>query len=431
MTRHNHQSSQYNPWWLVFIFISLLLLITGCADLRQQAVDLWPFNKATPTPTTLPISLLGWVGSEAENSLLQQTIATFEQTHPGSPVAGRLIPEYGELLMNELDSDSPPDLFLAYSHQLSDLVDEGQLLPIPSRYPVGDAIAPNLAQALQVDGKNYCFPRDVALLALFYNRAVFDRAEAAHPQSNWGWTEFRTAIDATADINNGYYGLTQDYDLSRFMPFLLQSNVDSDLWQGDDALAAIEYYMDLYNDEVAAVPGRLDSAWNGEAFGRGRAAMTIEGNWMVNYLANEFPALDYGIVELPTGQTARGTTAFITCWVVNADAPNPEAAFELAAFLTAPAQVAAWADVSGNLPPTIEQTTAWIATHPQYSPFAAALPYATPWYGPAGFLDKAATVNLSMDMWYKDNMTTPELIRVLATMSENPPLPTPTATPSD
>jgi multiple sugar transport system substrate-binding protein len=378
---------------------------------------------------TQPVSLLGWTGSEAENVQLQQAIVSFEQSYPYWPVAGRLLPNYSLALENELESEAPPDLFLAHSHQLADMVEDGLLLPIPSGHPL--AIAPNLVEAIQVGGQNYCFPRDVAVLALFYNTAVFDRTDAPYPANNWSWTEFRAALDATADINNGYYGLALDYDLSRFFPFLLQSSNDDDIWQGDDALAALEFFMDFYNDEVATTPARLDSTWNGEAFGRGRAAMTIEANWLVPYLANHFPSLTYGILELPSGPSGRGTTAFITCWVINAQTQNVEGALALASFLTSPPQLAAWADASGNLPPTIEGATAWVARHPTYAPFVASLPYATPWSGPAGFVARSETVNLSMDMWYNDNMTTPELIGVLASMSESPPLPTPTATPAD
>jgi ABC-type glycerol-3-phosphate transport system substrate-binding protein len=147
-------------------------------------------------------------------------------------------------------------------------------------------------------------------------------------------------------------------------------------------------------------------------------------------LANSFPSLDYGIVELPSGPSGRGTTAFVSCWVVSAGSDNVAGALALASFLASPAQQSAWANVSGNLPPTIELATAWVANHPNYAPFVAAMPYATAWSGSAGFIAHAETVNLSMDMWYNDNMTTPELVGVLSTMSENAPLPTPTATAS-
>ncbi|MCC6458435.1 MAG: extracellular solute-binding protein [Caldilineaceae bacterium] len=415
--------------WRLASLLLCTLLTSGCGDLRERALAYWPFGStATPTPTTTPVSLLGWTGSTAENSQLQEAILAFEQAHPSSPVAGRLVPNYNATLENELGSANPPDLFLAYSHQLADLVADGHLLPIPANYPVAATVWPNLVAGLQVDGQNYCFPRDVAVLRLYYNPAVFDRAEAAYPQDNWSWTEFRAALDATADINNGYRGLVLEYDLSRFYPFLLQSSSDDDLWQGPDALAALEYFMDLYNDEVATTPGTLDSSWNGEAFGRGRAAMTIEGNWLDGYLASEFPGLNYGVVDLPAGPAGRGTTAFISCWVVHATTDNPTEALEMAAFLTSPAQISAWTNASGNLPPSQEQ-----ASREQTATrnVASALASAAPWTGPAGFVNRAETVNIAMRMWYNDQMTTPELLASLATMSQHPPLPQPTTTPSD
>lgn len=431
VSRPQHKPPRTWLWRLAVLFV-YTLLSSGCDDLRERAASYWPFDPAaTPTATPSPLSILGWTGSTAENTQLQEAILAFEQTHPNIPIAGRLVPDYSMALENELRSASPPDLFLAYSHQLADLVTKGHLRPIPADYPVANTIAPNLVSGLQVDGQNYCFPRDVAVLALFYNPALFDRVEAAYPHDNWSWTEFRTAMDATADVNSGFRGLVLEYDLSRFYPFLLQSSSDDDLWQGQDAVAAIEYFMDLYNDEVATTPGTLDSSWNGEAFGRGRVAMTIEANWLVGYLANEFPGLEYGVVELPNGPTGRGTTAFISCWVIHATTNNPTGALELASFLTTPSQTAAWASASGNLPPSLEQATSWVTEHPRYAPFVAALPYATPWHGPVGFIDQAEAVNIAMRMWYNDEMTTPELVARLATMSGSAPPLVPTPTPAN
>lgn len=417
--------------WRLALLCILVPLITACNDLSQRALAFWPFGHvATPVPPTVSISVLGPVGTKGENALLQQTITSFEQANPQLTVTGRLVPNYDTALDDELRSTTPPDVFLAYSHQLANLVQDGNILPIPVTYPVKDAIAPNLAAGLQVNGQNYCFPLDVATLALFYNPARFDHVKAAYPENGWNWDQFRAAVDATGDVNNGFYGFVEEFDLSRFFPFLLQSSRDNDIWQGDDALSAVEYYMDMYNDEVAAIPARLDSAWNGQAFGGGKAAMTIEGNWLVEYLAEQYPDLKYGITELPAGPTGRGDTAFISCWVVNSRAGDTSAALDLAAYLTSSTQVMAWANESGNLPPRIDQATAWLANHKNYAAFAAALSYSTPWTGPAGFIDQGETVNHGMDDWYNDNITTPELIGILQTMSPNPPLPTPTATPS-
>lgn len=419
----------WQPYQLsrTLIWLLLAFLLTGCAQLPQwpeipiprQIADLWPFGPP-PTPTGEPpatISILGWTGAEAENVQLQQAIASFEALHPTWRVAGRLTPDYPSILQTELNSDTPPDLFLAYSHQLGDLVAADRLLPIPAGFGIQQRIAPNLAAATQIDGQDYCFPHDVTVLALFYNRAIFDRVEAPHPTTAWTWTEFRAATEATSEAVNGFYGLGLSFDTSRFYPFLLQSETDGNIWAGEDATAAVEYFMDLYNDGLAIEPGEINATWNGEAFGLGRAAMTIEGNWLVEYLAAEFPELDYGIVELPAGPARRATTAFVSCWVVNRTASDPTAALQLAAYLASPPVAAAWAEASHNLPPTLDQAAAWLTGNPTYAPFVTGLAYAVPWTGGEGFIRETEAVNTAMRMWYNDEATTPDLVARLALVS--------------
>ena len=410
-TRRPNRFLTLGPVWLLCIFV-----LTSCAQVPPQITELWPFG-SPPTPTGEPpaaISMLGWTGAPAENAQLQRAITDFEQLHPTWRVAGSLTPDYPAALATALNSASPPDIFLAYGHQLADLVAAGRLLPLPAAYPVDRAITPNLSAATQVDGQNYCFPHDVAVLSLFYNPALFARVEAPLPTSASTWTELRAAADATSDAINGLYGMALAFDTSRLYPFLLQSDTDSDIWRGADAITAVEYFMDLYNDGLAAEPAEFNATWNGEAFGLGRAAMTIEGNWLVDYLATEFPDFEYGVVELPAGPSSRGTTAFVSCWVVNRAAADPAAALELAAFLSAPEVAADWADASHNLPPTLDQATAWLADNPTYGPFVAGLGYARPWTGTEGFIGQIEAVNTAMRMWYNDEATTPELVARLA-----------------
>ncbi len=48
-----------------------------------------------------------------------------------------------------------------------------------------------------------------------------------------------------------------------------------------EAQEAMDFYVNLVLDGVAAQPSDLDSGWPGEAFGKGQAAMAFEGNWIV------------------------------------------------------------------------------------------------------------------------------------------------------
>jgi multiple sugar transport system substrate-binding protein len=207
-------------------------------------------------------------------------------------------------------------------------------------------------------------------------------------------------------------------DMSRLHPFLVQAANDSNLWAGPDAAAAVEFFANLFDGGWAVEPLTVDSSWAGEAFGRGRVAMTIEGPWLVDYLAAEFPALQYEIVELPVGPAGPGTTAFVSCWVIGAQVHDVVTAMALAAELSAPGRADALASALGTLPPSVEQATAMLATRPRLGSFVAGLAYASPWTGPVGFTTQAEAANTALRMWLDDEATTADLLAHVAALGD-------------
>ncbi|HXF64084.1 MAG TPA: extracellular solute-binding protein, partial [Caldilineaceae bacterium] len=312
--------------WLAALLACCLL--GGCSALPElPPLRFWERERQTPAAAPAGVSVLGWTGGEAENRLLQERISAFEQSNPTIPVTGLLTPDYANALAEALRQDRAPDLFMAWGHQLPDLAAAGAVQPAPPAFDTSQALPAHLRPAVQVAGQSYCLPRDMATLALYYNPALFDRVEAAYPHDGWGWSDLRAAAEAVTDANNGLYGLVLAADASRLLPFLWQADSDGIPWSGSDVTPAIEFYVNLFADGLAVEPVMLDSTWNGEAFGRGRVAMTIEGSWLIPYLAGHFPELGYGVVQLPAGPARRATTAFVSCWAVSARAANPDAAF--------------------------------------------------------------------------------------------------------
>ncbi len=68
-----------------------------------------------------------------------------------------------------------------------------------------------------------------------------------------------------------------------------------------EAREALELIDELYADGSMVSPTAVDAGWSGEAFGQGNAAMTIEGNWIVNFLADTYPDREVAYASLPTG----------------------------------------------------------------------------------------------------------------------------------
>ena len=68
--------------------------------------------------------------------------------------------------------------------------------------------------------------------------------------------------------------------------------------------------------------GRRDRLDDEQAFGQGKAAMTIEGNWIKGAL-NDYPKVKWQAVELPAGPAAKGTLSFTECYGVAAARQEP------------------------------------------------------------------------------------------------------------
>lgn len=99
-------------------------------------------------------------------------------------------------------------------------------------------------------------------------------------------------------------------------------------------LKALKYVRSLLADGSTKYPKQLDSGWSGEAFGKQKAAMTIEGNWIAGAMKNDYPDVKYKTVPLPSGPAGKGTLAFTQCWGIAAKSKNKAAVIDFVKAMT-------------------------------------------------------------------------------------------------
>jgi multiple sugar transport system substrate-binding protein len=116
---------------------------------------------------------------------------------------------------------------------------------------------------------------------------------------------------------------------------------------------------------------QVDAGWGGEAIGKGKAAMTIEGNWIRGALSKDFPDVKTKIVELPAGPAGQGTLLFSNCWGVAAKSKNQAAAVDLVKAMIATDQQMAFAKAFGVMPSTTEGAEKFAQEYPDDAAFAA------------------------------------------------------------
>jgi multiple sugar transport system substrate-binding protein len=387
-----------------FVLLALLLAATmalsGCTATPAAPAE----SAAQPAASgAVTLQLMGWASSDAENVRLQEVVDGWNAANPDIQVKLNLVPDYDTKLQTSLAGGAPPDVFYVDSFKLPDLVAAGALLPIGDSMTEVDDFYPSLREAFTVDGTFYCPPKDFSTLGLEYNTDLFDAAGLEYPTAEWTWDDLRAAAEALTDKDAGVVGLTINPDFARWIAFLYQSggevaNADFTAMElnSPEALAAMEFYVGLVRDGYAAPASDLDSGWPGEAFGKGLAAMTVEGNWIVPFLKDQFPDLKYGLVELPAGPAGKATMAFTVCYGVAADGKNTEAATKVVDYLTGPEGMKAWTDLGLAMPTRTSLRDGWLAQFSDLEPMLNGADYARKWQFRPGFQDVLDTMNAGL-----------------------------------
>jgi multiple sugar transport system substrate-binding protein len=133
---------------------------------------------------------------------------------------------------------------------------------------------------------------------------------------------------------------------------------------------------------VLKFPSQVSAGWGGEAFGKGSAAMTIEGNWIVGALKTDFPDVKYKVVELPAGPKGKATLSFTQCWGVAAQSTHQTAALDFVDYLTTVDQQVAFSKAFGVMPSRQAAKSQFIGLYPDQQAFVTGSDYA---FGPVGF----------------------------------------------
>src|SRR5438128_1783947 len=80
----------------------------------------------------------------------------------------------------------------------------------------------------------------------------------------------------------------------------------------------------------------IRSTWAGDAFGRQRGAMALEGGWLIPYLKSTYPDVDYDIAPLPINPATnkRADLLYTNSWGAFSGSKHPEAAWQLIKYMT-------------------------------------------------------------------------------------------------
>jgi multiple sugar transport system substrate-binding protein len=178
--------------------------------------------------------------------------------------------------------------------------------------------------------------------------------------------------------------------------------------------AALNFYAGLVKKGCAAEPTTMGASWNGDAFGKGRAAMAIEGNWLIAPMQQQYTGVPHwGIAPLPKDKQ-NGNLVFSVAYVMNASSHVKTQAWDLISYLTGKTGMKQWVNLGGYLPGRKS-----IKAPSGTSVFVKQAKYARPWSFPPGFSRALDAINTDLDKAMKGQLSTSAALSDMASQSNS------------
>lgn len=302
-------------------------------------------SAAAPETGNISLTVSGWTSTPAEDALVQQGLNDFMKQYPNIKVTWSPIPQdYQTKMRANVASGAVPDVFYLSPDMPQEYISAGKLLDL-SPYMARDHVAassyyPSLMQPFDCSsGAIYGIPKDWNALGLFYNKTMFQQAGLSDP-ATWTWTDLQNAAQKLT--SGKVHGIALPADASRFGAFLyanggqmLSANGKSAAFDSPAGVAAGQFYTSFELNHTGVMPADVGASWDGEAFGKGLVGMTFEGGWMIPYMTQTFPNINYGIAPLPKSPTgANDNLVYTNAWGASANTKHPDAAWKLIQFMT-------------------------------------------------------------------------------------------------
>lgn len=316
----------------------------------------------TPSDT---VTLKFWLfGREGE--VVTQLLPEFERTHPGVHVEVQNIPLTAahEKLLTAFAGDALPDLCQLGNTWIPEFAALGALEPLQplvdaSTVVRSDDYFAGIWDTNVIDGRLYGVPWYVDTRLLFYRSDLL--AKAGFDRVPRDWAEWRRAMDAVkAEVGKDNYAIF--LPLNEFEPLLglaLQQHeplLKDDGTRGNFESAgfrrALEFYVALFRSDLAPPMSntQISNVW--DEFAKGLFTFYITGPWNIGEFKRRVPQISgrWSTAPLPSEDGSGGGAAGGSSFAIFRSSPHKQAAWQLAEYLSAPAQQQKFYQLTGDLP---------------------------------------------------------------------------------
>jgi len=306
--------------------------------------------------------------SNAPGTAIAKNITNFNSSQNKIEVKGQYIPfaeikkqisvsAAGGQLPDMVQMDNPDHASFAAMGILEDITDRVKAWGQADKFfsgPINSAI---------YNGKYYGLPIDSNCLALYYNEDLFKAAGISAPPQTWDELK-QYAEKLTKDQVKGFAfsAIKSEEGTFQFLPWLWSTGADYDKLNTPEAVEALELLADMYKKGYVSkdILTQRQSDVSAAQFATGKAAMMVNGPWIIPTLKKDAPNLNWKVAVIPTKKNSSSVLGGENLAIIKGK--NVDGAWEFVKYMESPEVVEQWYKDSGYLPSRkdiIEKSDYW------------------------------------------------------------------------
>ncbi|MBX5294717.1 extracellular solute-binding protein [Rhizobium sp. NLR15a] len=258
--------------------------------------------------------------NDSANMAWDKIVNDFETANPGVTITreGRSVDEHKAALRVAAQSSQGPDIFFMWAGLGlgGEFVNAGLSQPLDKYYDqygwdkrlVGTAGSFSKIYEGGRHGVPYTFHGE----GIYYNKALFEKAGITQLPTTYDELKSDAAKLKEAGIPAMTFGGTVNWHLMRLMDVILEAKCGSEQhdalmamkvdWSTEAcATASFQELTDWSQNYILSPFMGIDNSQSFNLFLAGRAAMMLEGDWLVSQLRNENRLADFDLFPFPTG----------------------------------------------------------------------------------------------------------------------------------
>jgi multiple sugar transport system substrate-binding protein len=258
--------------------------------------------------------------------------------------------DYRVQMVNRFGAHNVPDVFYMNADYTPEWIAQGFVMPLDDYITRQgfdmSTFFPGYQDTFKgLDGKTYGIAKDGNTIAMAYNTDLVDTPPATMDDL----VTLATSLKGTGNLKAP---MCLNPGLDRGLAFmyaqggsLLTADNSAEAISTDASKASVQWYMDLFKDGLGVTASDLGDSWCGEALGKGDVAMAFEGGWLLGYLNESYPDLNWAFAEMPTGSSgSKVTISYTAAYAIGADSVNKDQGWTVLQYLVGPEGMQKWTE---------------------------------------------------------------------------------------